>query len=100
MCLAFEVMSHGGTERTEGCLAQSNRSRGDTVGAGSNRVCLQALLATYAQSICAQSYQEFVRYVSVALCTVSTSVLLLLSPFPPFLCVPYSVRSIGFQSIF
>ena len=93
-------MSHGGTERKEDCLAQSNRSRGGTVGTGSNGACFQALFRRYAQSICFKSYHVFVRYVSVALCAVSTSVLLRLSPFPPFLRVPYSVRSMVFQSIF
>ena len=67
---------------------------------GATEIVCKLFFGRYAQSICFKSYQEFVSYVSVALCAVSTSVLLRLSPFPPFLRVPYSVRSLVYYVIF
>ena len=69
-------MSHGGTERTE-VNAMSRR----------HRRCIErrSLFANsisnlYTKRLPQNSYQESVRYTSVALCAVSTSVILCLPP--------------------
>ena len=64
------------------------------------------------------NYQESVRFTTVTLCAISTSVILRLPPSPPFLfvpshlsdialppsppwhCVPYSIRTLVYHSIF
>ena len=79
LCLEFEVMSHGGTERTE-INAMSRR----------HRRCIErwslfaiSISNLYAKRLSQSIYQESVGYTSVALCAVGTSVTLRLSPSPP-----------------
>ena len=80
-----------------GLLKQSNRSHGGTVGAQSDGVCLPNLLAIYIQSFYPQnSYQESVRYTSVALCAVGTSVTLHnLRPLRDSVCLLYKTFSLS-----
>ena len=54
----------------------------------------------YTKRLSQQSYQESVRYTSVALCAVGTSVTLRLSPSSPSLRVPYYVRVLVCHVIF
>ena len=54
----------------------------------------------YTKHLPQNSYQESVRYISVTLCAIGTSVILRLSPFLPFLCVPHFIRALVYHSKF
>ena len=73
-------MSHRGTERTEGYQSKHWWSWKYRLCVKRRRLFANSISNLYTKHLPQNSYQESVRYTSVALCAVGTSVILPLSP--------------------
>ena len=87
-------MSHGDTERTEDYKEKQWKSRRHRRCIERRSLFANSISILYTKRLHQNRYQESVRYTSVALCAVGTSVTLRLPPSPPWLrCLLYKTLS-------